>query len=138
MSLVHCLQSNPAAVSRGVSQPDRASDEPPDLFSEEAAGTPAKSNGVHSDDDSDLFAGDPTVFHPQIHILGLSVALLSAFSVVTRVIVGLGHASPFVLQILRRHSTSLSFYASRSLCWSCDVLVKGCKNMSCSYSDMFF
>lgn len=47
---------NPAAVSRGVSQPDHASNEAADLFSEEAARTPAKSNGVHSDDESDLFA----------------------------------------------------------------------------------
>lgn len=53
-----CLQSNPVAVSRGVSQPDNVSDEPPDLFSEEeASSTNAKSNGVHSDDDNDLFAG---------------------------------------------------------------------------------
>lgn len=51
------LQSNPAAVSRGVSQPDRVKQEPPDLFSEEAGSTPAKSNGVQSDDDNDLFAG---------------------------------------------------------------------------------
>lgn len=50
-------QSNPAAVSRGVSQPDRVNEEPPDLFSEEAGSTPANSNGVHSDDDKDLFAG---------------------------------------------------------------------------------
>lgn len=62
----------------------------------------------------------------------LSFALPSEFSLVTRVIVGLGHASPFVLQIFRRHSTFLFFYASRSVCWSCDVLVKECKNMSCS------
>ncbi|XP_076588943.1 sorting nexin-1-like [Chaetodon auriga] len=49
--------SHPAAVSRGVSQPDRVREEPPDLFSEEeAGGTPARSNGVHSDDDGDLFA----------------------------------------------------------------------------------
>lgn len=52
-----CLQSNPVAVSRGVSQPDRVNEEPPDLFSEEASRTPAKPNGVHSDDDNDLFAG---------------------------------------------------------------------------------
>lgn len=54
------MQSNPASVSRGVSQPDRvSSEEPPDLFSEEAAdSTTAKSNGVHSDDDNDLFAGE--------------------------------------------------------------------------------
>lgn len=43
-------------MSRGVSQPDRDSEEPPDLFSEEASSTPSKSNGVNSDDD-DLFAG---------------------------------------------------------------------------------
>lgn len=67
-----------------------------------------------------------------------SVALPSEFSLVTRVIVALGHASPFLLQILRRRSTFLFFYASRSVCWSCDVLVKECKNTSCSYSDMFF
>ncbi|XP_019955137.2 sorting nexin-1 [Paralichthys olivaceus] len=49
--------SNPVAVSRGVSQPDRVSEEPPDLFSEEqASDTNTKSNGVHSDDDNDLFA----------------------------------------------------------------------------------
>ncbi|XP_010734028.2 sorting nexin-1 [Larimichthys crocea] len=58
---IFVCKSNPvAAVSRGVSQP-----EPPDLFSEEddeeeeeeaGANTPAKSNGVHSDDDNDLFA----------------------------------------------------------------------------------
>lgn len=59
----------------------------------------------------------------------LSVALPSEFSLVTRVIVGPGHASPFVLQILRRHSTFLFFYASRSVCWSCDVLVKECKKI---------
>lgn len=58
------LQSNLAAVSRGVSQPDRASDEAADLFSEEAARTPAKSNGVHSDDESDLFAGEPASSRP--------------------------------------------------------------------------
>ncbi|XP_042275686.1 sorting nexin-1-like isoform X1 [Thunnus maccoyii] len=49
--------SNPVAVSRGVSQPGHVSEDPPDLFSEEEAGsTTAKSNGVHSDDDNDLFA----------------------------------------------------------------------------------
>uniref|UniRef100_A0AAX7UJW2 Sorting nexin-1 n=1 Tax=Astatotilapia calliptera TaxID=8154 RepID=A0AAX7UJW2_ASTCA len=49
--------SNPVSVSRGVSQPDRVSEEPSDLFSEEAASsTAAKANGVHSDDDNDLFA----------------------------------------------------------------------------------
>ncbi|XP_030271223.1 sorting nexin-1 [Sparus aurata] len=49
--------SDPVAVSRGVSQPDRASEEAPDLFGEEeASSTLAKSNGVHSDDDNDLFA----------------------------------------------------------------------------------
>ncbi|KAG7483288.1 sorting nexin-1 [Solea senegalensis] len=48
--------SNPVAVSRGVSQPDRVSVEPPDLFNEGEANTKTKSNGVHSDDDSDLFA----------------------------------------------------------------------------------
>ncbi|KAG8001223.1 Sorting nexin-1 [Nibea albiflora] len=64
---IFVCNSNPvAAVSRGVSQPDRVSGEPPDLFSEEdeeeeeeeeeAGNTPAKSNGVHSDDDNDLFA----------------------------------------------------------------------------------
>lgn len=68
----------------------------------------------------------------------LSVALPSESSLVTRVIVGLGHARPFLLQILRRHSTFFFFYASRSVCWSCDVLVKECKNMSYSYSDMVF
>lgn len=53
------LQSNPTAVSRGVSQPERVSEEPPDLFSEEEAHTNATTtaNGVHSDDDNDLFAG---------------------------------------------------------------------------------
>lgn len=45
------LQSHPATVSRGVSQPDRAS--------EEASSTPSRSNGVNSDDD-DLFAGQDT------------------------------------------------------------------------------
>ncbi|KAM8894422.1 sorting nexin-1 [Spinachia spinachia] len=55
--------SNP--VSRGVSRPDN--EQPPDLFreeeeakeeeeEEEASSTTAKYNGVHSDDDSDLFA----------------------------------------------------------------------------------
>ncbi|XP_054467866.1 sorting nexin-1-like [Anoplopoma fimbria] len=49
--------SNPVAVSRGVSQPENVNEEPPDLFSEEeASSTPARSNGVHSDDDNDLFA----------------------------------------------------------------------------------
>ncbi|KAK5874301.1 hypothetical protein PBY51_019260 [Eleginops maclovinus] len=49
--------SIPVAVSRGVSQPDNVNEQPPDLFSEEEAGsTTAKSNGVHSDDDNDLFA----------------------------------------------------------------------------------
>ncbi|XP_044049340.1 sorting nexin-1-like [Siniperca chuatsi] len=49
--------NNPVAVSRGVSQPDRVNEEPPDLFGEEeASNTTAKSNGVHSDDDNDLFA----------------------------------------------------------------------------------
>lgn len=54
-----CLQTNPVAVSRGVSQPDRVSEEPPDLFGEEEVGSKtAKSNGVQSDDDdNDLFAG---------------------------------------------------------------------------------
>lgn len=52
--------SKPAAVSRGVSQPEQQ--EPPDLFSEEAVKAPttakpnAESNGVHSDDDGDLFS----------------------------------------------------------------------------------
>lgn len=50
------------SVSRGVSQPDRVSEEPSDLFSEEAASsTAAKANGVHSDDDNDLFAGEDTL-----------------------------------------------------------------------------
>ncbi|XP_020493364.2 sorting nexin-1 [Labrus bergylta] len=50
-------KSNPVAVSRGVSQPDGAAEEPSDIFSEEkVGGTAAKSNGVHSDDDNDLFA----------------------------------------------------------------------------------
>lgn len=51
------------SVSRGVSQPDRVSEEPPDLFSEEeeAGSTTAKANGVHSDDDNDLFAGEDTL-----------------------------------------------------------------------------
>ncbi len=58
VSVTYCLQSNPVAVSRGVSQPDPVSDEPADLFGEEEASSPpAKPNGVHSDDDSDLFAG---------------------------------------------------------------------------------
>ncbi|XP_068427648.1 sorting nexin-1-like [Clinocottus analis] len=54
--------SNPVAVSRGVSQPDNVNEQPPDLFGEEeeeeeeAGSTMAKSNGVHSDDDNDLFA----------------------------------------------------------------------------------
>ncbi|XP_074521827.1 sorting nexin-1-like [Halichoeres trimaculatus] len=49
--------SNPVAVSRGVSQPDRVEEEPSDIFSEEKiSSTNAKSNGVHSDDDNDLFA----------------------------------------------------------------------------------
>lgn len=59
-----CLQSNPVSVSRGVSQPDRVSEEPSDLFSEEeeaASSTAAKANGVHSDDDNDLFAGEDTL-----------------------------------------------------------------------------
>uniref|UniRef100_A0A8C9Z9Q0 Sorting nexin-2 n=1 Tax=Sander lucioperca TaxID=283035 RepID=A0A8C9Z9Q0_SANLU len=47
------------AVSRGVSQPDNVNEEPPDLFSEEeASSTTVKSNGVHSDDDNDLFADE--------------------------------------------------------------------------------
>lgn len=46
------------AVSRGVSQPDRVTEEPPDLFSEaEDSNITTKSNGVHSDEDNDLFAG---------------------------------------------------------------------------------
>lgn len=52
------------SVSRGVSQPDRVSEEPSDLFSEEeeaASSTAAKANGVHSDDDNDLFAGEDTL-----------------------------------------------------------------------------
>ncbi|KAI9532081.1 Sorting nexin-1 [Dissostichus eleginoides] len=49
--------SVPVAVSRGVSQPDNVNEQTPDLFGEEEAGsTTAKSNGVHSDDDNDLFA----------------------------------------------------------------------------------
>ncbi|XP_008335272.1 sorting nexin-1 isoform X1 [Cynoglossus semilaevis] len=52
--------SKPVAVSRGVSQPDPVKEDPPDLFSEEeeedASNTNTKSNGVHSDDDNDLFA----------------------------------------------------------------------------------
>lgn len=49
------------AVSQEVSQPDRVNEEPPDLFSEEeASNTTAKSNGVHADDDNDLFAGQET------------------------------------------------------------------------------
>lgn len=52
------------SVSRGVSQPDRVSEEPSDLFSEEeeaASSTASKANGVHSDDDNDLFAGEDTL-----------------------------------------------------------------------------
>ncbi|KAM4602889.1 sorting nexin-1 isoform 2-T2 [Polymixia lowei] len=55
--------TTPLAQSQGVSQPEAVSEEPPDLFSEEPASstapnlsTAAKSNGVHSDDDNDLFA----------------------------------------------------------------------------------
>ncbi|KAJ4946802.1 hypothetical protein JOQ06_008848 [Pogonophryne albipinna] len=49
--------SVPVAMSRGVSQPDNVNEQTPDLFGEEEAGsTTAKSNGVHSDDDNDLFA----------------------------------------------------------------------------------
>ncbi|XP_070689296.1 sorting nexin-1-like [Pempheris klunzingeri] len=50
--------TTPVAVSRGVSQPDCVNEEPPDLFSEEEEDSrkTAKSNGVHSDDDNDLFA----------------------------------------------------------------------------------
>ncbi|XP_069021782.1 sorting nexin-1-like isoform X2 [Embiotoca jacksoni] len=49
---------NPVSVSRGVSQPDRVNEEPPDLFTEEEEpdSTAAKSNGVQSDEDNDLFA----------------------------------------------------------------------------------
>lgn len=51
------------AVSRGVSQPEHVSEEAPDLFSEEEAkNTMTKSNGVHSDEDNDLFAGSETFF----------------------------------------------------------------------------
>ncbi|XP_068613266.1 sorting nexin-1 [Brachionichthys hirsutus] len=39
----------PVAVSRGVSQPDR-------IREEETSSTPAEPNGVHSDEDNDLFA----------------------------------------------------------------------------------
>lgn len=54
-----CVQSPPATVSRGVSQPDRSREEPADLFSEEASSAPSRSNGLNSDDD-DLFAGQDT------------------------------------------------------------------------------
>ncbi|XP_075933792.1 sorting nexin-1 isoform X2 [Anarhichas minor] len=49
---------NPVAVSRGVSQPGNVNAEPPDVFrgEEEASSTTNRSNGVHSDDDNDLFA----------------------------------------------------------------------------------
>lgn len=61
-------QSKPVAVSRGVSQPDPVKEDPPDLFSEEeeedASNTNTKSNGVHSDDDNDLFAGKKTCICP--------------------------------------------------------------------------
>uniref|UniRef100_A0A672JH42 Sorting nexin 1b n=1 Tax=Salarias fasciatus TaxID=181472 RepID=A0A672JH42_SALFA len=68
-----CLQNNPPlSVSRGVSQPDRAQEEAPgDLFTEEGQQeeeeeerSTAKSNGVHSDEDSDLFA----VLHPRTYM----------------------------------------------------------------------
>ncbi|XP_034015857.1 sorting nexin-1-like [Thalassophryne amazonica] len=49
--------SNPVAISGGFFQPERSAEEPPDLFGEEEdTSTTAKSNGVHSDEDSDLFA----------------------------------------------------------------------------------
>lgn len=75
-----CLQSNPEAVSRGVSQPDRVNEEPPDLFSEEASRTSAKPNGVHSDDDNnDLFAGQETFSHfipPGFYVKVFSASVL--------------------------------------------------------------
>ncbi|XP_004066915.1 sorting nexin-1 [Oryzias latipes] len=50
-------RTSPLFVSRGVSQPERVREEPADLFSQEEAGTDtARSNGVNSDDDNDLFA----------------------------------------------------------------------------------
>uniref|UniRef100_A0A7N9AP57 Sorting nexin-1 n=1 Tax=Mastacembelus armatus TaxID=205130 RepID=A0A7N9AP57_9TELE len=54
---IFVCHSNPVAASQGVSQPGRVNEEPPDLFGEdEVSNTTAKSNGVHSDDDNDLFA----------------------------------------------------------------------------------
>ncbi|KAM9764832.1 sorting nexin-1-like isoform 2-T2 [Menidia menidia] len=49
--------SNPVSVSRGVSQPERVGEGSADLFGEEGVSSPAdRSNGVHSDEDNDLFA----------------------------------------------------------------------------------
>ncbi|XP_061595254.1 sorting nexin-1-like [Cololabis saira] len=51
-------RTDPVSVSRGVSQPEQVEEEPADLFSEEEEGSTAtaRSNGVNSDDDSDLFS----------------------------------------------------------------------------------
>uniref|UniRef100_A0A3B5MWZ3 PX domain-containing protein n=1 Tax=Xiphophorus couchianus TaxID=32473 RepID=A0A3B5MWZ3_9TELE len=67
LSQTSCLQSHPASVSRGVSQPE----EPADLFNDEA--TAAQPNGVHSDDD-DLFAGE------QIKATNKNAVVLRPFS----------------------------------------------------------
>lgn len=86
------------AVSRGVSQPDRASEAAPDLFGEEeASSTLAKSNGVHSDDDNDLFSGQEMCFincfssfdpnKSQCDCTGKKSAEMVLFSLVMRVFV---------------------------------------------------
>uniref|UniRef100_A0A1A8E4M8 Sorting nexin-2 n=1 Tax=Nothobranchius kadleci TaxID=1051664 RepID=A0A1A8E4M8_NOTKA len=54
--------SKPESVSRGVSQPERVPEEPEDLFSEERCRS-TKANGVHPDDDTDLFAEARTDFN---------------------------------------------------------------------------
>ncbi|XP_056134446.1 sorting nexin-1-like [Lampris incognitus] len=63
--------SNPVSMSCEVRQPDAASDEPPDLFNEVETSNPApnntKSNGVHSDDDNDLFAEAPVELATEKH-----------------------------------------------------------------------
>ncbi|XP_055363471.1 sorting nexin-1-like isoform X1 [Betta splendens] len=53
-------------VSRGVSQPNHVPEEPPDLFGD-TSDAAAKSNGVHSDDDSDLFADAHTDVSTETH-----------------------------------------------------------------------
>lgn len=67
-------------MSRGVSQLDRGSEEPADLFMEEGSDTPSKSNGLNSDED-DLFAGQDTFVLTLLFDCALRFTVLHALAV---------------------------------------------------------